>query len=155
MGTARGRLFESFVARLLHAYGYSKPATERLNTTANGIELDVVASHEMTHQMALAECKAYTSHIPASMVAIFHSKLITRRNNTPDNRTQGFFVAIPRLTAEGHEYARTITAHDEGFHLLTARDIADKLREREWIVDCPLRETAAPSRHRPAPPPCL
>ncbi|MGW1792972.1 nSTAND1 domain-containing NTPase [Streptomyces tubercidicus] len=140
VGTARGRLFESFVARLLHAYGYGKPTTERLNTTANGIELDVVASHEMTRQTALAECKAYTSHIPASMVAIFHSKLITRRNNTPDDRAQGFFVAVPRLTADGHEYARAITTHDEGFHLLTARDIADKLRERGWIVDCPLRE---------------
>ncbi|MGW4994923.1 restriction endonuclease [Streptomyces mirabilis] len=140
VGTARGKLFEHFVARLLHAYGYSTPTTERLNTTASGIELDVVASHEIPRQTALAECKAYTSHIPASMVAVFHSKLINRRASTPDGTAQGFFIAIPRLTAEGHEYARTITAHDEGFHLLIARDIAEKLREREWIVDCPLRE---------------
>ncbi|MEV7163334.1 restriction endonuclease [Streptomyces microflavus] len=118
VGTARGQLFESFVARLLHAYGYGKPTTERLNTTANGIELDVVASHEITRQTALAECKAYTSHVPAYMVAVFHSKLVTRRKSSSDDGVQGFFVAIPRLTADGHEYAEQITANDPGFHLL-------------------------------------
>lgn len=141
VGTARGRLFESFVARLLYAYGYSQPTTERLNETANGIELDVVASHEMTNQAAVAECKAYTSHIPASMVAIFHSKLVTRRSSTADDSIQGFFVAIPRLTADGHEYAREITAHDRRFQVLTARTIADKLLERRWIADCPAHGT--------------
>ncbi|MGV9270269.1 nSTAND1 domain-containing NTPase [Kitasatospora sp. NPDC003701] len=137
VGTARGRLFESFVAQLLHAYGYSKPSTERLNITANGIELDVAASHEITRQTALAECKAYSSHVPAYMVAVFHSKLVTKRKSTSDDDVQGFFVAIPRLTADGHEYAEQITANDSGFHLLTARDITDRLTERGWIVDCP------------------
>jgi hypothetical protein len=93
----------------------------------------------MTREVALAECKAYTSHLPASAVAIFHSKLTTRRAGAPDSSVQGFFVAIPRLTSEGHEYARQIAAYDARFQLLTARDIADKLREREWIVDCPVR----------------
>ncbi|MCW2904178.1 MAG: hypothetical protein JWO67_6443 [Streptosporangiaceae bacterium] len=142
ISNARGHLFEAFVARLLHTYGYSDPTTERLNVIADGIELDVVASHEMSGQGAIAECKAYTSPVPASMLGTFHSKLITHRYETPS--AQGFFVAIPRLTANGHEYARKISTHDRGFHILTAGDIADLLRARHAIVDCP-RENFLPS----------
>ncbi|MFJ5839796.1 restriction endonuclease [Streptomyces shenzhenensis] len=133
---ARGHLFEVFVARLLHAYGYGAPTRERLNVSADGIELDVVASHDLSGQGAVAECKAYTSPVPASMLGTFHSKLVTRRFDALD--TQGFFVAIPRLTSSGHEYARKITAHDRNFHVLTAATIADLLHARQVIVDCPL-----------------
>ncbi|MGW0337425.1 hypothetical protein ACWD0J_37370 [Streptomyces sp. NPDC003011] len=35
-----------------------------------------------------------------------------RRAATPDNTVRGFFVAIARLTAAGHEYARQITTSD-------------------------------------------
>jgi hypothetical protein len=135
VSNARGHLFESFVARLLHSYGYNDPTTERLNVTSDGIELDVIASHDMSHQAAIAECKAYTSPVAASMLGTFHSKLITRRYRDPD--THGFFVAIPRLTANGQETAEEIAANDPGFHVLTARGIVDLLNKRRLVVDCP------------------
>jgi hypothetical protein len=135
MNNARGHLFEAFVARLLHLFGYSAPTTERLNVKVDGIELDVVATHEISRQRAIAECKAYTSPVAASMLGTFHSKLVTHRFEHPE--VHGFFVAIPRLTADGHEYARTISQHDRGFQVLTARDIEDLLRARRVICDCP------------------
>lgn len=136
VNNARGHLFESFVARLLHSYGYNEPTRERLNVTSDGIELDVVAKHELTGQPATAECKAYTSPVSAAMLGTFHSKLVTRRFREPT--TQGFFLALPRLTGNGQELADEIAAHDPGFKILTARGVVDLLRSRRTVVDCPL-----------------
>lgn len=136
VNNARGHLFELFVAQLLHAYGYGKPTRERLNITSDGVELDVIAVHELTGHTALAECKAYASPVPASMLGNFHSKVVTRRFR--DAGTQGFFVALPRLTPNGQEQANEIAAHDDNFHTLTARGVVELLRSRQVVVDCPI-----------------
>ena len=133
---ARGHLFEKFVAHLFHMYGYSQPSIENSNVTADGIELDVVATHEISRQEMIAECKAYSSPVSAAMLGTFHSKLVTRRYKAPN--TQGYFVALPRLTANGKEQADEIAANDAGFKLLTARGVVDLLRSKKFIVECPI-----------------
>ena len=87
VSNARGHLFEDFVARLLHAHGYNRPTTERVSVSADGIELDVVATTRLMGQSAIAECKAYSSVVPASALGTFHSKLVVRRFTEPN--TQG------------------------------------------------------------------
>ncbi len=57
----KGHLFEQFIAGLLNDYGYQRPRCENLNVTANGIELDVTGSHDLTNEPMIAECKAYSS----------------------------------------------------------------------------------------------
>lgn len=92
---ARGHLFETFVARLLHLFGYGTPTTERLKVKTGGIELDVLATHEISQQPAIAECKTYTSPVPASMLGTFHSKLVTRRYKKPGTVWSGCGVNDP------------------------------------------------------------
>ena len=133
---ARGHLFEQFVAHLFHIYGYNEPTRERLELTSNGIELDLSAEHELTHQRAIAECKAYTSPVKAGMLGTFHSKIVIERYNEPS--LQGFFIVLPRLTPNGEEQAKTITDHDRDFKLITARGIVELLKLRHTVVDCPL-----------------
>ncbi|GAY15537.1 restriction endonuclease [Mycobacterium sp. shizuoka-1] len=132
----RGALFESFVASLLNTYGYNEPTRESLNTTANGIELDVSAVHGLTNHRAIAECKAYSSPVPAHMLGTFHSKLVTGRYVDAD--LQGFFVAIPRLTGQGQEQAKLIEANDPRFRCLTGKNIYESLLERRSLVPCPV-----------------
>lgn len=132
---ARGHLFESFVARLLHEYGFGAPTTEGLNVTFRGIEIDVVATHELTGQRCLAECKAYASPVPAKMVSTFYGKLAASRLSTP--KMFGFFVALPTLTSDGIEQAEQISSGDNEFRLLTAIDIVGFLENRRELVDPP------------------
>ena len=133
---ARGHLFERFVATLFHLYGYSEPSIESLNVTADGIELDVVANHAISGQKMIAECKAYSSPVSAAMLGTFHSKLVTRRYKDPT--TQGYFVVLPRLTANGKEQADEIASNDSGFKVLTARSVVDLLKSRQIIAECPI-----------------
>jgi hypothetical protein len=115
---ARGHLFERLFALLLSVYGYDAPSRERLNVTSNGIELDVVAKHGLTGVSAIAECKAYSSPVPAHMLDAFYGKLVMRRFSHPD--AHGFFVAIPRLSQPGAEQAAVLAAHDTHFTLISA-----------------------------------
>ena len=133
---ARGHLFEKFVAHLFHVYGYSQPSIENCNISADGIELDVIATHLISGQKMIAECKAYSSPVSAAMLGTFHSKLVTRRYKEPN--TQGYFVALPRLTANGKEQADEIAANDPGFKLLTARGVVNLLRSGQSIAECPI-----------------
>ncbi len=132
---ARGHLFERFVAHLLHRYGYEQPSRRRLNVTADGIELDVVARHLLTGQGSVTECKAYSSPVPANAIDAFYGKLIQARFD--DERTHGFFVALPRLNGPGDEQARNIDQNDPGFTYLNAEAVVASLRDRGDIVDYP------------------
>ncbi|MGW2769592.1 DUF6650 family protein [Streptomyces sp. NPDC001275] len=135
VSNARGHLFERFVARLLQAYGYEEPTEERLNVSADGIELDIRATHRLTGQPAIAECKAYSNPVAAGMLGTFHSKLVVSRYSKP--ATHGFFVALPRLTAQGMEQARLISSHDSGFTVLTTTGVVKALRDLKAITECP------------------
>jgi hypothetical protein len=141
VNNARGHLFERFVARLLQAYGYEAPTAERLNVSADGIELDVSVTHRLTGQPAIAECKAYSSPVKAGMLGTFHSKLVVSRFTRPT--MHGFFVALPRLTSQGLEQAQLINAHDSGFTVLTATGVVAALRDLKEIGDCPIADVLA------------
>ncbi|WP_392754714.1 DUF6650 family protein [Streptomyces sp. LN590] len=138
VSNARGHLFERFVARLLQAYGYEEPTAERLNVSADGIELDISAKHRLTGQPAIAECKAYSSPVKAGMLGTFHSKLVVSRFAKPT--THGFFVALPRLTAQGTEQAQLISSHDSGFTVLTTTGVVEALRDLKEIAECPVTD---------------
>ena len=127
----KGHLFEIFIAGLLHEYGYEKPQRENLNVNANGIELDIVGAHSLTKARMLAECKAYSSPVPARELAAFYGKLGVARLTNPN--TFGFFVAVPGLSADGTEQARTIEAGDKSFRLLNASLVLNFLEEKQKI----------------------
>jgi hypothetical protein len=131
INNARGHLFEQFVARVLHAYGYEAPNTDRLNVTSAGVELDVSLRHELDGANAIAECKAYSSPVRSELLSAFYGKLAARRLEEPSLR--GFFVAIPRLTADAAESAKRIALADKGFHTLTAAEIWGLLSGRNLI----------------------
>ncbi|MGW3762390.1 nSTAND1 domain-containing NTPase [Streptomyces sp. NPDC005131] len=136
INNARGHLFERFVAHLLHSYGYDTPSRERLNVSADGIELDISATHRLTGQPAIAECKAYSSPVKASMLGTFHSKLVVSRYE--NSHTHGFFVSLPRLTAQGQEQAELIGKNDKAFTVLTATGVVSSLHELHEIEPCPI-----------------
>lgn len=131
----RGHLFELFVARLLNRYGFEEPRTSNLNVTSEGIEIDVTAEHNLTHDKAMAECKAYTRPVKANELTSFYGKLAAERLTQPD--TFGLMVVLPRLTPQGEEKARAISLRDLNFRYLNADDVAAAMRDLTMIVDEP------------------
>lgn len=144
-GNARGHLFERFVAKLLNRYGFEEPRLSNLNVTSEGIELDVVARHNLTHAKAIAECKAYSRPVKAAELTSFYGKLAAERLDEP--HTFGLMVTLPRLTPEGEEKARAISARDPNFRYLNADDVASAMRDLAMIVDEPdgLMHTSDPA----------
>ena len=132
---ATGHLFEDFIGRLLGCYGYHEPRAENIRVTARGIELDLEVRHQLTGQRAIAERKAYSSPVPSAALEAFYGKLNVARFD--DSETQGFFVALPRLTAEATEQARHIMDRDNKFKLLVAQDVVDALRALGITCDAP------------------
>jgi hypothetical protein len=132
----RGRIFETFVARLLEVYGYDRPTSSHLNYTSDGIELDVVVRHRLTRHRAIAECKAYSRPVRAAELTSFYGKLTVERFAEPG--TLGLMVVVPRLTPEGEEQARTISASDEHFMYLNAEMVGYRLRQEGLITDLPV-----------------
>jgi hypothetical protein len=131
---ARGHLFEEFVANLLALHGYERPATEHLNNTADGIELDVSSCHTLTRERMITECKAYTQNVSAERLMAFYGKLAGLRLEL-ESDIFGYFVAIPSMTGPGLERARKLEQRDKNFRLLTSNDIFAQLAERGVIVD--------------------
>jgi hypothetical protein len=127
----KGHLFEKFVAKLFEAYGCDKPTINNLNIRNSGFELDLVTNFTLSGTRAIAECKAYSSPLPVSDLNIFYSKLCTERFD--HKKTEGWFVAIPGLTKDGHELARKIEGNDKGFKLITANDIYKLVVGKSWI----------------------
>jgi chromosome segregation and condensation protein ScpB len=106
-----------------------------LNVTAEGIELDVVARHNLTRSKAIAECKAYSRPVRAAELTSFYGKLASDRLDEP--QTFGLMVTLPRLTPEGEEKARSISARDSNFRYLNADDVASAMRDLAMVVDEP------------------
>jgi hypothetical protein len=135
IANATGHLFEDFVGRLLERYGYHEPHAENVRVTARGIELDLSVRHRLTGQRAIAECKAYTSPVRGEALEAFYGKLTVARFDDAD--TQGFFVALPRLTAEATEQASHIMDRDNKFRVLVAQDVVDALSTLGITRDAP------------------
>lgn len=131
----QGALFEAFVARLLAQLGYEASTSSNLNVTSNGIELDVRTSHRLTHAPLIAECKAYSSNVPASTLDSFYGKLRVERFARDD--TEGLFVAVPRLTANGEEQAALIEKNETRFRYLNADGIVTLLEQANLVTRAP------------------
>lgn len=135
-GNDRGHLFETFIARLLHEYGYERPTVRNVNVKSDGIELDVVTHTRLDNRPAVAECKAYARPVAAKELTNFYGKLTVERFEEPD--TLGIIVAVPGLTAEGEEKARAIAAKDPRFMYLSADDIVERLRQERLLSEIPV-----------------
>ncbi len=131
----KGKLFEDLVARLLEALGFEKPTESSLRTTSNGIELDVAVKRKLVEVIGLVECKAYSSPVAAKELQAFHGKLQTERYDRED--CEGFFFALPRLTASGREQAKRIQDHDTRFRYLDTGDISELLRQQGLLDHWP------------------
>ena len=127
----RGHLFEAFVAKLLATQGYGEPRSENLNTTSEGIELDVEAYHSVTRQRIICECKAYTSNIRAPLLNSFLGKFALARAD--DERLHGLFVGLPRLTAQAKEQAESAQSKLPGFRYLGSYEICRLLGKAEIL----------------------
>lgn len=134
-GNASGHLFERFIAKLLHRYGFEEPRSSHFNVKADGIEIDIVSHHTLTRSKAIAECKAYSRTVSADALKSFYGALAADRLEDPG--TFGLMVVLPRLTAEGEEKARAISSRDSNFRYLNAEDVAGAMRELALIVDEP------------------
>jgi hypothetical protein len=130
-----GHLFEDFIGRLLARYGYEEPRAGNVRVTARGIELDLSVRHRLTGHRAIVECKAYSSPVRSAELEAFYGKLTVARFADPD--AHGYFVALPRLTAEGTEQAAHIMERDNRFKALNASDVVDALRDLEIINEPP------------------
>lgn len=131
--TARGHLFEKFVAKLFGAYGCEEPRTENLNLRQNGYELDISTKFILSKESAIAECKAYSSPLALKELSNFYGKLSTARFD--EAVVHGWFVAIPGLTAEGNQLARKIESSDSRFRLITVLDIYQLILKKQWVRD--------------------
>ena len=115
-----------FFAKVLEGYGYVSPTSSHVNVTSDGIEIDVAVSHKLTNRLAIAECKAYANNVAAKELTSFYGKLGAQRL-TSDSGCDGFFVSLPRLTAQGEEQARAIAERDKSFFYLNSNDIVEKI----------------------------
>ena len=131
VNNARGHIFEAFIARLMHQFGFDAPTLRDLNVTSEGIELDVSLGNSFTNGVAFAEGKAYTTNVKAQALTSFYGKLGMERHDKPD--AHGYLFALPKLTADGDEKARAVEKNDPRFHYLDAQRIADHLASRGLI----------------------
>lgn len=136
---ANGHLFETFMAQVMHLYGYGGPRLSNLNVTAEGAEVDIELVHEMNQHVAIAECKAYGSPVNIDKLTSFFGELMIRRMTDP--HTQGYFIATPRLTSNAQEKADKICENDPAFRVVTASDIWDLLISRKQIAPVDLSDT--------------
>lgn len=136
----KGGLFERFIAHLLSVnYGFETPTKQNVNVTSDGIELDVVSEHRLTGEPAMAECKAYSRNVKASELTNFYGKLTVERFDSPS--AFGLFCALPRLTPEGEEKAKSIAKKDKSFRYLSAVHLTETLRQAGQVGDIPAKIT--------------
>lgn len=127
----RGHLLKVFVAQLLSTQGYGEPRTENLNVTSDGIELDLQATHRVTGQRLIAECKAYSSNIGAPMLTSFIGKFALAQMD--DSHLNGLFVGLPRLTQPAREQAEEAQRKFPGFRYIGSLDVCQLLEKASLL----------------------
>ncbi|GIG39235.1 nSTAND1 domain-containing NTPase [Cellulomonas phragmiteti] len=125
---ARGHLFESFMARVMHQLGYKEPTQSKLNVRADGFEVDISAQHDLNDAHAVAECKALATNINVNQATAFYGRLTALRFK--QTNLDGFLFAIPRLTADAAQFVESVRKNDPRFFAYTAGDIWDLLQRR-------------------------
>lgn len=128
---AKGHLFEKLMTHVMHSLGYEDPTTDNVNVKADGIELDISTTHEMNNSNAIAECKAYSTNVSAEKLSAFYGKLAMQRYS--ESNLDGFFFAIPNITADAQDFVRTIQKSDQRFQVFNATKVFDLLLARKLI----------------------
>lgn len=128
---ARGHLFEKFVARVLEAYGCESPSSSTVNVRQNGYEVDISTKFVLSREVAIAECKAYSSALAIPAISAFYGKVGTERLDHP--ATHGWFFAIPGLTADAQQLARKLEEKDKRFRSVNATEIYKLVCDKAWI----------------------
>lgn len=142
---ARGHLFERFVARLFEAYGCTSPTKSSMNVRQSGYEVDIATNFTLSREPAIAECKAYSAVLPLSALSNFYGKLSAERLD--NSSMHGWFVAVPGMTADGHEFARKLEARDKRFRLVTATEIYQLVQQKSWATPILAHEKLLLSDH--------
>ncbi len=91
------------------------------------MELDVQARHNVSDERLIAECKAYSSNVRVPLLTSFLGKFALARAD--DNRMQGLFIAIPRLTPQAKEAADAAQVKLPGFRYLGSYEICQLLQK--------------------------
>lgn len=131
---ARGKLLEDFFASLVKHLGFASTSTR---VRRNGAEIDLEAKHALSGRGLIAELKAYSAPVPLARLKEFAGAFAADASDTSD----GFFVALPHLTAEGEEFATKLSTRFPNFRYLAARDVVALLQEHGLLPE--------PSAHGP------
>lgn len=116
---------------MLGELGYGNPTVESTRVTTDGVELDVSAKAKVTGQNLIAECKAYSSNIPASEFTGFMGKYLLARED--DSDLAGIFLGLPRLTAGGKEQADRLAEKASLFRYLSSAGVSKLLQEADLL----------------------
>lgn len=100
---ARGKLFEQIVGKVLSHHGYDI-SDHTLNINFAGMEIDVHGRNRISRLPIYAECKCYSSDIPADKLQTFFGKYMTQWFG--NKKCQGLFVALPGVNSHALGFYR-------------------------------------------------
>jgi len=129
---ARGKLFESLMAKVLRHYGYS--IDDIPNTNYAGMEIDIEGKHIATAVPLYAECKCYENDVDTPKLHIFFSKYITQWFN--DERCHGLFVALPGINshAKGFYREKILNNSKLSFRVFEEKEVLDAIIDTPGVV---------------------
>lgn len=100
---ARGKLFEQMISTVLGHHGYTiSEHTSNINLA--GMELDIHGRSTIAHVPLYAECKCYSSDLPAEKLQTFFGKYMTQWFR--DRKSQGLFLALPGVNSHALGFYR-------------------------------------------------
>ena len=101
--SARGKLFEQIIGKVLSYHGY-EISKHTLNINLAGMEIDIHGRNRMTGLPIYAECKCYSSDVSAEKLQTFYGKYTTQW--WKNKRCQGLFVALPGVNSHALGFYR-------------------------------------------------
>ena len=101
--SARGKLFEQIIGKVLSYHGY-EISKHTLNINLAGMEIDIHGHNRMTGLPIYAECKCYSSDVSAEKLQTFYGKYTTQW--WKNKRCQGLFVALPGVNSHALGFYR-------------------------------------------------
>ena len=120
---ARGKLFEQIVGKVLTHYGY-EISEHTLNINLAGMEIDIHGQTTIARLPFYAECKCYSSDLPAEKLQTFLGKYMTQWFT--EKRCQGLFVALPGVNSHALGFYRQ--------HCETNNEISVRLLQEDAVL---------------------
>ena len=131
---ARGKLFEQIIGRVLNHHGYDI-SKHTLNVNLAGMEIDIHGRTTMTGVPIYAECKCYSSDVPAEKLQTFYGKYMTQW--WKDKRCQGLFVALPGVNSHALGFYRQDCEDNQEITLglIARRRCAQRYRDFRYCIE--------------------